>query len=343
MKEKVNPHLEHPFAHPPASGDGLEVAPGLYWLRLPIPFELNHINVWLLEEERGFTLVDTGIDSTRTREAWEGLLKNFLRGKPVICIIITHFHPDHFGLARWLQNRFNAEYMCSMETRQHTDFLLNGDDSEFADGRGLFYEQHAIVETSLFEDFLRGKMYEQIVSGNPCCQRELEDGECLQIGGREWQVIMAYGHAPGHITLYSSELNTLISGDQILPTITSNVSVYADEPDANPLAAFLGSLDRYVELPGNTRVLPSHGAVFCGLQTRLEQLKAHHREKLEKVEALCKSTHSVNTLMPKLFSRKLEGINVVLAFGETLANLNYLYHQGRLERKLRDGYYVFQS
>jgi glyoxylase-like metal-dependent hydrolase (beta-lactamase superfamily II) len=343
MPEKINPFLTYPVAATPEPGKAVQIQPGIFWIRLPIPFELNHINVWLLQDGDGYTLVDTGISSNTTREAWQHILKEVLNNRPIKRIIVTHFHPDHFGLARWLCELTGAEYAASEETGERTNFLLHKVDHHTVDVRAAFYEQHGIDDLEIFENFLKGNLYAAVVSGIPDKHSVLGEGESIIIGDKEWRVIMAYGHAPGHITLYCEALNLLISGDQILPTITSNISVYADQPDANPLDEYLESFKKFDTLPEDITVLPSHGKVFQGLRIRIGEIVGHHHQTLEKIHSTCEQAHSVMELVPKLFRRKLEGINSVLAFGETLAHLNYLCAEQRLQRKLESGKYIYQQ
>jgi glyoxylase-like metal-dependent hydrolase (beta-lactamase superfamily II) len=342
MQEKINPRLKHPISTTPDLGGAVQVCPGVFWIRLPIPFELNHINVWLLEDGDGYTLIDTGISARNTREAWEEIFKNVIKGKPIHKIIVTHFHPDHFGLCNWLCERTNAEYFTSEETLERVGFLLDVEDKDNIETRMEFYQRHEISDVDFFEDFLKGSLYTAVVSGAPAKQSILEDGENIKIGENIWQVIMTYGHAPGHINLYCEALNILISGDQVLPTITSNMSVHADQPNANPLEEYLQSFDKLAFLPDNTLVLPSHGKVFEGVHIRIAEVVAHHHETLDKVFTLCEKSCSASELMPNLFRRKLEGINSVLAFGETLAHLNYLCEQGRLKCTVREDRYIYQ-
>lgn len=342
MKEKQNPLLEHLFENGPETGAMLEIFKGLYWLRIPIPFELNHINVWLIEDEDSFTLVDTGIASKMTRSMWEQLLADALKGKPIKRIIVTHFHPDHFGLAQWLSATTGADYLASIETEERTRFVLFEAEKQDRERIDNYYLQHGIEDITLFEEFLKGKYYAQVVSGHIDCSAYLANGDSLSIGGNEWRVIMAYGHAPGHITLYCPQLNCLISGDQVLPTISTNIAVHADNPDADPLAEFINSFSLFDEIPGDVVVLPSHGLPFRGLHKRLEELSGHHQHALEKTLDFCAEAHSTVEIMPRLFRRKLEGLNMVLAFGETLAHVNYLCMKGSLKRELDAGLYTYR-
>jgi len=343
MQGKIYPTLTYPVNEIPETGKAVQIDPGIYWIRLPIPFELNHINVWLLDDGDGYTLVDTGVSTVKTREAWQKIFNEVIRDKPVQRVVVTHFHPDHFGLARWLCDRTGAEYFSSKETSDRTAILLEKTDKKTGEARKVFYQQHGIADWEIFENFIKGNLYAEIVSGNPKSRNILGEGETICMGGNDWRVIMSYGHAPGHISLYCETLNMLISGDQILPTISSNVSVYADQPDANPLHDFLNSFNIFESLPEDIIVLPSHGQVFKGMHTRMEEIIEHHDVMLGKVLSICEQAHTVTELVPKLFPRKLEGINTILAFGETLSHLNYLYVKKRLQRRLQSGIYTYQQ
>ncbi len=341
MHEKTNPRLNYPLETTPRAGGAVEIKTGIYWLRLPIPFELNHINVWLLEDGDGYTLIDTGISAKKTCAAWEQLFSDVIKEKSIKRIIVTHFHPDHFGLTGWLSERTQAQYLTSKETVERVSFLLDSKNKDNIETRMEFYQHHEVSDIDFFEDFLKGSLYAAVVSGSPDTHTEIKEGEIITIGENDWRAIMTYGHAPGHINLYSESLNMLISGDQILPTITSNVSVHADKPEENPLDDYLKSFKKFESLPADTMVLPSHGKIFEGIHLRIEEIIEHHHETLEKVFGICEKAHSTAELVPKLFRRKLEGINTVLAFGEALSHLNYLCGQQRLQRTLESGRYVY--
>ena len=343
MQEKVNPILSLPFPSSPELGAAIQVAEGVFWCRLPIPFELDHINVWLLDDGDGFTLVDTGINAGKTRGAWKALFSDIVKDLGINRVIVTHFHPDHFGLTKWLCDRTGASYHASVETQERTSFLLDSGHTDNIDIRMRFYQDHGVEDVEFFENFLKGTLYSEIVSGNHKVDGLLAESDTIEIGANTWRVIMCYGHAPGHINLYCERLGLLISGDQILPTITSNVSVLPDQPEANPLQEYLQSFAKFAQLPDETMVLPSHGQVFCGIHLRIDEVLKHHDEMLERVTSHCEQAHSAKDLVPKLFRRKLEGINSILAFGETMANLNYLCEEGKLQRRLQSGHYTYQQ
>lgn len=330
---------EYPHATPPAAGESIEVAPGIHWLRMPLPFALNHINLWLLEDEEagrpGWTLIDTGFALDAVKAFWETLLARLNaspRGGRILRIVVTHFHPDHLGLAAWLQERSGApifmtlgEYLTAHavwhETGGHGIAAMLG---QFR-AHGLNAERCARLEGN------RG-LYKRGVPSLPTAYRRLFDGNVLTFGGRHWQVRVGFGHSPEHAALYCAKLGLLISGDMLLPAISTNVSVYAVTPMADSLADYLASLDRYRQLPEETLVLPSHGLPFFGMHDRIDALHEHHAERLKILEANCEIPRSAAELLSSLFARELDSHQTMFAMGEAIAHLNRLEHAGRLTR-----------
>ena len=329
--------LNFPFAQPPAAGTWQEVAPGVFWLRMPLPFALDHINLWVLRDGAGWTLIDTGLNSETTRALWEQIIADGLAGQPVRRVIVTHYHPDHFGLAGWLTQRFGVElWMTESEfiTAQVVFAQLPGHTTEASlelFGRhGLDEERQEAVRN-------RKHSYRKAISEPPTTFRRMLDGDILEIDGREWRVVMGYGHAPEHAALYCEELGVLISGDMVLPKISTNVSVWASEPDGDPLELFLRSVKRYAALPADTLVLPSHGLPFHGLRTRAEALHEHHRQRLNEVVAACAQPASAAEIVPVLFRRQLDNHQMVFAMGEAIAHLNHLLYKRRVVRETTSG------
>ncbi len=348
----MNP-LEHQIHYPlgdalPAEGATLEVAPGVRWVRMGLPFALDHINLWLLRDRQpdadgalvdGWTIVDCCIDSAATRAQWEQVFANCLEGLPILRVIVTHMHPDHIGLAHWLCERWNVRLWISA-TDYNVARVAVYDPQGFGGEAGAdFYALHGAQDPS-FLAHVRGRAsyFPTLVPALPARFYRLMDGDILNIGGRAWRCISGYGHAPEHMALFCAELTTLISGDMVLPRISTNVSVHASEPEANPLRLFLDSLMRYLDLPESTLVLPSHGKPFTGLATRITQLQDHHRERLEEIlQAAGDHALSAADTLPILFKRKLDTHQMTFAMGEALAHLHYLWMEGKLERFLDPG------
>ena len=326
--------LEYPRAEPPAGGETAEIAPGVHWLRMPLPFALDHINLWLLEDGEDWTIVDCGIGDDATRALWDRIFAGRIAGRSVRRVIVTHHHPDHAGLASWLVERAGAEfwmpqaeYLAAHAMREGwAGYGFDNVVSMFA-RNGLAGEQLALLQQ-------RSANYRSRVPGFPISYRRLMEGQAHRIGGRGWRVIMGYGHAPEHAALYCEELGVLISGDMVLPRISTNVSVWANEPEGNPLALFLDSISRYARLPAKTLTLPSHGLPFRGLRERVAQLAEHHRLRLAELHEVCETPKAAAEVLATLFRRSLDTHQMFFAMGEAMANLHLLYYEGRLDRSV---------
>jgi glyoxylase-like metal-dependent hydrolase (beta-lactamase superfamily II) len=339
------PSLRYPYDEPPAPGTVIEVAPGVRWLRMPLPFVLNHINLWLLDDGPGWTIVDTGIDMPSTREIWEQIFATALDGKPVSRIIVTHFHPDHIGLAGWLARRWNAPlWISEREWLYGRTNSLDVDDAGFIAEYLPFFRHAGVAAEALDIMAERGNAFTKRVSSIPRSFHRIGDGSAIAIGGHSWRVIIGRGHAPEQSCLLCPDLGLFIAGDQVLPRISPNVSCWPGEPDADPLAQFLASLATLRSaIPPETLILPSHGLPFYGLQTRVDQLAEHHAARLAELEAACAAPRSTMEIVPVLFRRQLDAQQLGFAVGEAVAHLNYLLARGRLTRSEgEDGIYRYQ-
>jgi glyoxylase-like metal-dependent hydrolase (beta-lactamase superfamily II) len=325
----------------PAMGTTLEVAPGVRWLRMKLPFALDHINLWLLRDRQdgieGWTIVDCGIADDGTRAAWEQVFAGELHGMPVLRVVVTHMHPDHIGLAHWLCERWSQPGRDCRLWISATDWNAARVASQATtgfggDGAARFFARHGLADAAALGKVReRGNYYAGMVPQVPRQYRRLMDGMALDIGGRAWQCISGYGHAPEHIALHCAELGVLISGDMVLPRISTNVSVIDIEPEADPLPLYLQSIERLRALPADTLVLPSHGKPFTGLHERIGQLQAHHDERFAEVLAACaERPHSAADLLPVLFKRALDLHQTTFAMGESVAHLHALASRGQL-------------
>ena len=335
----------------PAHGGALTVAPGVKWLRMSLPFALNHINLWLLRDQidgrDGWSVVDCCISTDDAKAHWEQVFANELDGLPILRVIVTHMHPDHIGLAYWLCQRWDVTLWMSA-----TDFNLARIGSEGPTGFGgdsaaTFFAAHGLNDpASVTKIRGRANYFKTLVPAVPPHFRRLMDGDALTIGHRHWTCISGYGHAPEHISLYCKELRVLIGGDMMLPRISTNVSVYDQEPESNPLKLFLDSIDKFGLLDAQTLTLPAHGKPFTGLYPRIEQLHAHHRDRLAEVmaAACANSSCSAADVVPVLFPRPLDLHQTTFAMGESIAHLHALWFEGRLTRtRGGDGVYRFQA
>ncbi len=311
----------------------MEVTPGVMWLRMPLPFALNHINLWLLQDGDGWAIVDTGFGHDETKKNWEQIFSTVLAGKKITRVLVTHYHPDHIGSAAWLCERWSVplwittgEYLTAHAVRDSKGGY------EHAANQELF-RQHGLSDAQLKAQDTRVNAYARGVPALPATYTRMMDGDKISIGNHMWRIKTTFGHAPEHATLYCDELNVLISGDQVLPRITTNVGVWGNQPDGNPLELFLRSLDFFEPLPQNTLVLPSHDRVFRGLHFRLQQLREHHVARLNELVEALDQPKSAAELLPVLFKRALDDHQLMFAIGETVAHLNYLLNEKRVHRE----------
>ena len=325
--------LSFPWETPPQPGHTLEVAPGVLWLRMPLPFALDHINLYLLRHGRGWVVVDTGLNTPQSREVWESVFEDVFDGDPVLAVIATHFHYDHSGLLGWLVDRFQCPaYMSFAEYQSLFVTPPKGDEPNWAFSQ--FYQRCGLApeQVAAFRPMLDQMAYDIQA---PTSFRRLRENDLLQIGTRRWRVVMGSGHSPEHVCLYSEDDQLLIAGDQILPRITSSVLVSVTEPEANPLGDWLASLRRFRQLSDAVLVLPAHERPFYGLHHRVGQLQQHHDAHLDTLtEVLKAGPQTVAELCPALFPRLRGSFDLLMAMGETLAHINFLREEGVLTRTL---------
>ncbi|HEY1838396.1 MAG TPA: MBL fold metallo-hydrolase [Rhizomicrobium sp.] len=327
-------NLDYPFETRPEIGETIEIAPGIHWVRMRLPMQLNHINLWLLEDGDGWTVVDTGIKDEPTKEAWEKLFAGPMRGRPIKRVIVTHLHPDHVGLAGWLVRKFEVQLWMT-----RTDYLLcrnlAADTGQEAPPEGVrFYKAAGFPDEQLemyktrFGGFGRG------VYRLPNGFHRMEEGDRIAIGGRLWDVVVGRGHAPEHACLWCRDDGIFISGDQILPRISSNVSLFPTEPDANPLQDWLDSCAKLKTLlPKDILILPSHNEPFRGAPLRLQELIDGHEQGMNKLRELCAAPKRAVDVFPALFRAKITSGNFGMATGESLAHLNCMIARGQVARE----------
>jgi len=348
----MNP-LESQLAYPfgdtiPTPGALHEIVPGLRWARMPLPFALDHINLWLLADEhngkQGWALVDCGAGTDATRAAWEQVLAEGLGGEPLVRVFATHCHPDHVGLSGWLCERFGAPFWTT--TGEFAFARMMAAALPGVDGPSAIphFERHGLTDPAMLEQMRsRRNYYPSLVPAVPASYTRLQDGQQVKIGRHDWRVITGFGHSPEHASLYCEELKLLVSGDMVLPRISTNVSVFAVEPEGNPLQLYLDSLAKFSGLPEDTLVLPAHGKPFRGLHTRIAQLRAHHEARLAEVVAACEEPKSAVDIVPIMFRRQLDAHQLSFALGEALAHLHKLWRDGVLLREKNiDGVIRFQ-
>lgn len=338
--------LEYPYQEGPAEGELREVANNVYWLRMPLPMSLNHINLYIIRDPDGWIVIDTGIRGQETRDIWLKIFERYLDNLPVKQIICTHMHPDHTGQAGFLHQHWQAPLLMSY--------------SEYYQARVMVSQMQGNDHWQMSEHYLRNGIEESFLNEMrdarsnftpqpedhpiPASFVRLEDEQELEMGGTTWRVVTGTGHSPEHVCLYSAGIRVLISGDQVLPIITSNVSVHPTEPQANPMQGWLNSHEKLKKLlPSDLLVLPAHNLPFYGLHERLDQLIEHHEERMLIIEQACQSPQKGADLLPLLFNRQLEGMTKLMALGECVAHIHCLISRDRISQTFDGKHYIYRS
>ena len=334
------PTLVYPFDAPPLPGKALDVAPGVVWMRMPLPFVLNHINLWGLEDQGGWAVVDTGMRTEDTLAAWRGLFKDTRDERPITRVFVTHMHPDHIGLAGWLTRKFGCRLWMTRQEYLNCRVLCSDTGREAPDDALFFFRRAGWSESALEDYRARFGNFGKQIHALPDSYRRMIDGETITIGANEWRVIVGTGHSPEHACLYCPALKLLISGDQVLPRISSNVSVHPTEPDADPMREWLESLAKLKrEVPDDVLVLPSHNECFRGLHARLDYLGASQHRTLDRLrDSLAQRKRAID-VFGTLFARDIDESSPALlgmATGESIACLNFLLHRGEADVALDD-------
>lgn len=321
--------LLFPAPTAPEMGRPVEVAPGILWLRLALPFALNHVNIYLIEDGPGWAVLDTGINDARSRGWWEAVLAGPLAERRPTRLIVTHFHPDHVGLAGWLAERCQIELVMSRTEYLTTQLHRRWAEPPEIDAHRAFYLACGLDEASIGALLERDIGYRWLTTDLPPSFRRIAAGDTLTIGGRRFEVLTGGGHAPELVMLLCREEGLFLAADQVLAKISPNVSVWPQEPDSDPLGDFLHTLaEMPTHVPDDVLVLPAHNLPFRGLHARMRELSRHHDARCQAVAEVCGEPILPAAIVPKLFPRKLDAHQTSFAFGETLAHVNYMLRRG---------------
>jgi glyoxylase-like metal-dependent hydrolase (beta-lactamase superfamily II) len=318
--------LVFPFPEPPRFGEAIEVAPGLLWARVPLPFRLDHVNVYFLDDGDGWAVVDTGIDNDHARAAWHALLAGPLAGRRLTRLIVTHMHPDHIGLAGWLTEEFDIPLLTSQTAYIECLNLSLAPGKLQAPVYRNFYLRNGLDEASTALIATMGHDYLGMVAPLPPVFERLVAGDALVIGGRKFEILAGDGHAPEQLMLFNREERLFLAADQTLAKISPNVSVSAMCPNDDPLGLYLRSLRaQKADLPEDSLVLAGHQLPFYGLHERADELTAHHEARCEALRLACsEKPHRPAELLSVMFTRKLDPHQMGFAFSELLAHVNYM-------------------
>lgn len=345
MMDTARSSLRYPVELPPDSGQAIEMADGVHWIRLPLPMALDHVNVYALDDGDGWTLVDTGLDTRKSRAIWGQLLSGPLGAKPVRRVIVTHHHPDHIGLAGWFQSEHGAELLTT-RTAWLMARMLTLDEHLVPTDETLAFWQSAGMDAVIYTKRSAERPFNfcDVVAPLPLGFRRIREGDRLSIGGRHWGVRCGEGHAPEHATLWSEDQKLVLGGDQLLASISPNLGVYATEPGADPVGDWLESCERLKRHATDRQlVLPGHKLPFTGLPTRMQQLIDNHRNGLERLMVFLETPRTAVECFPVLFKRKISDDTYGLALVEAMAHVNHLFRTGRITRTRRhDGSWLWQ-
>jgi glyoxylase-like metal-dependent hydrolase (beta-lactamase superfamily II) len=335
LQRSEQPSLRFPHAEPPGSGELIEIADGILWTRIPLPFRLDHVNVFLIEDHGGWAVLDTGVDTEKCRQVWDALIGR-LQGRPLTKVVVTHFHPDHIGLAGWLCKRFDLPLYTSQTTYLGCINISLRPGALEAPVYREFYLRHGLDPKIADIVSTQGHGYLRLVHELPPTFRRIVAGDTLKIGGREFLLSSGDGHAPEQIMLLAKQDGLFLAADQVLAKISPNVSVWAVDPFGDPLGLYLRSLRSLkAQISPDALVLPGHQLAFYGLHTRIDELIGHHEVRCNLIlEACKKEAHSAAELVPVLFPKTLDPHQMSFAFSETQAHINYLLGRGEISSAL---------
>lgn len=333
----AGPGIRYPWDTPPEAGEAIDVAEGVLWLRFPLPMALDHVNIYALDDGDSWSIIDAGMYSKKSVAIWEQALAGPLKGKPVGRVILTHHHPDHVGMAGWFIDQ-GAEFWTTRTAYLMSRMLILDVEHKVTPQVQTFWRRAGMAE-EVFQKRVSERPFNfaDMCHALPVGHQRVQQGDVIRAGGRDWDVHIGNGHAPEHLTLWSRDDNLVLSGDQILPSISPNIGVHATEPEADPLGDWMESCTRLQTLAHEDHlVLGGHKLPFTGLPTRMHQLIENHHGCLRRLCAHLDSPKTAAECFPPLFKRKIDGGTYGLALVEAVAHLNHLYQTGTISRSLRD-------
>ena len=324
--------IQFEFDERPVEGETMSIADDFVWLRMPLPMALNHINLWLIRDDAAWVIVDTGIDTRRSREVWRQTFDGPMGGDPASHVIATHLHPDHIGCAGWLVDEFRVDLWMTRDEYLLCR-ILAADTGKPAPDEGIRFYRAAGFTTEQLEIYRKNfGMFGRYVHPLPEAYKRMADGDRIVFGASHWEIIVGRGHSPEHACLYDPDRNLLIGGDQLLPTISPNVSVWPTEPLANPLKDWFVTLDKFQSrLPEDVLVLPAHGKPFRGAHVRIDSLRREHEDRLAEMLDLCAEPRRVVDLFETIYRSAINDGNRIMATGEAVAHLNFLCQSGDMQ------------
>ncbi|MEM6663407.1 MAG: MBL fold metallo-hydrolase [Pseudomonadota bacterium] len=305
-----------------------------------MPMRLDHVNCYVIDDGDHWTLVDTGMNTSKVRGLWDGLLAGPLNGKPIGRLVLTHHHPDHVGLLGWFKEQGAEVWMTRyayMAAR-----MMTLDQPEQQPQEAVDFRLRAGQPPDEVADYAKEAPWRMPVWPIPLGFKVINDGDTLQMGGRDWKVHFGHGHAWDHATFWTDDV--VLAGDQIIPGISSNVGVWAMEPEADTLSAWIESCHRLRTVASGTDplILPGHKMPFRGVDFRLNQLIENHHGALRHIEkALKEGPRTAAQLFVPIFLRDIKGSQYGLALAEAVAHMNHLYLAGRVDRALVGDAHVY--
>ena len=339
--------ISFPIKNVPENNELVQVIKNIFWARMPLPSPLNHVNVYIIEDDLGLTIIDTGLNTQETRLRWKSLLKKYFKDRKLERVIITHHHPDHFGLAGWFKKNYGAEIYCSRTSYLMARMLTLDVQEKMSSEAALFYMRAGMPKDTIEKrQKIRPMNFSDTVHSIPLGFKRIREDEEIILAGQSWKIVFGHGHAPSHATFWSTKDSIVFVGDQVLPGISPNLGVYPTEPEADTVGDWISSCRKLLRIADNNKlVLPGHKLPFTGLSIRLEQLIRNHKSAIKRIERrLSKGPLNTVDLFRTIFKREIKEKEYSLALVEAVGHMNHLYAMGQVSRELNaDGVYLWSK